>query len=82
MALEGFDSFSFTHEGASRTVYRRGSGPAVGMMRDSPPMLRMSPAAYSALRATSVTRSGSTETDGISTRSRSDSSNRPRSEPV
>jgi len=36
MALAGFDQFSFTHDGATRTVYRRGSGPAVVIMHEIP----------------------------------------------
>ena len=29
MSLEGFEEFSFTHDGATRTVYKRGNGPGV-----------------------------------------------------
>lgn len=36
MQLEGFDSFSFTHDGKKRTAYRRGSGPAVVIMHEIP----------------------------------------------
>jgi dienelactone hydrolase len=36
MALAGFDSFAFTHDGATRTVYTRGSGPAVVVMHEIP----------------------------------------------
>jgi dienelactone hydrolase len=36
MALAGFDQFSFTHDGATRTVYRRGSGPGVVIMHEIP----------------------------------------------
>jgi dienelactone hydrolase len=36
MALAGFDDFSFTHDGATRTVYRRGSGPGVVIMHEIP----------------------------------------------
>lgn len=36
MALEGFDSFSFTHDGATRTVYARGNGPGVVVMHEIP----------------------------------------------
>lgn len=35
-ALAGFDSFPFTHDGAVRTVYRRGDGPAVVVMHEIP----------------------------------------------
>jgi dienelactone hydrolase len=34
--LDGFTSESFTHDGAERTVYRRGSGPAVVVMHEVP----------------------------------------------
>jgi dienelactone hydrolase len=36
MALQGFDSFSFNHSGAMRTVYARGRGPAVVVMHEIP----------------------------------------------
>jgi dienelactone hydrolase len=36
MALDGFDSFAFTHDGATRTVYTRGDGPAVVVMHEIP----------------------------------------------
>lgn len=36
MALEGFDSFPFTHDGETRTVYTRGSGPGVVVMHEIP----------------------------------------------
>lgn len=36
MTLEGFDSFAFSHDGAQRTVYRRGRGPAVVVMHEIP----------------------------------------------
>lgn len=36
MSLPGFDSFPFTHEGATRTVYRKGSGPGVVIMHEIP----------------------------------------------
>jgi dienelactone hydrolase len=36
MSLAGFDTFPFTHDGATRTVYRRGSGPAVVVMHEIP----------------------------------------------
>ena len=36
MSLSGFDSFTFTHDGATRTVYRRGSGPGVVVMHEIP----------------------------------------------
>ena len=36
MALDGFESFSFTHDGATRTVYTRGSGPGVVVMHEIP----------------------------------------------
>lgn len=36
MALDGFESFAFTHDGATRTVYTRGSGPAVVVMHEIP----------------------------------------------
>src|SRR4029450_14107744 len=36
MALQGFDSFSFNHGGARRTVYARGRGPAVVVMHEIP----------------------------------------------
>lgn len=36
MPLEGFDGFAFTHDDATRTVYRRGRGPAVVVMHEIP----------------------------------------------
>jgi dienelactone hydrolase len=36
MSLEGFESFSFEHDGASREVYRRGTGPAVIVVHEIP----------------------------------------------
>jgi len=36
VALEDFDTFSFTHDGATRTVYKRGSGPGVVVMHEIP----------------------------------------------
>lgn len=36
MALEGYESFPFTHEGATKTVHRRGHGPAVVVMHEVP----------------------------------------------
>jgi dienelactone hydrolase len=36
MALAGFDQFPFTHDGATRPVYRRGSGPGVVIMHEIP----------------------------------------------
>ena len=36
MTLEGFREDSFTHEGATRPVYRRGSGPGVVVMHEIP----------------------------------------------
>jgi len=36
MALDGFSEFSFTHDGATRTVYRRGTGPGVVIMHEIP----------------------------------------------
>jgi dienelactone hydrolase len=36
MALEGFSDFEFAHDGAVRTVYRRGTGPAVVVMHEIP----------------------------------------------
>ena len=36
MALEGFDSFPFTHAGATRTVHCLGSGPGVVLMHEIP----------------------------------------------
>ncbi len=36
MALEDFEQFTFTHDGVTRTVYRRGSGPAVVIMHEIP----------------------------------------------
>jgi dienelactone hydrolase len=34
--LEGFDEFSFSHDGATRPVYRRGEGPGVVIMHEIP----------------------------------------------
>jgi dienelactone hydrolase len=36
MSLAGFDSFEFAHDGATRTVYRRGNGPGVVVMHEVP----------------------------------------------
>jgi dienelactone hydrolase len=36
MTLPGFDETTFTHDGASRTVYRRGVGPGVVIMTEIP----------------------------------------------
>src|SRR5258706_2344579 len=36
MSLPGFEVFPFTYEGATRTVYRRGKGPAVVVMHEIP----------------------------------------------
>jgi dienelactone hydrolase len=36
MTLAGFDEITFTHDGASRAVYRRGSGPGVVVMTEIP----------------------------------------------
>jgi dienelactone hydrolase len=36
MALAGFDSFAFTHDGATRTVYTLGSGPGVVVIHEIP----------------------------------------------
>jgi len=36
MSLEGFESSTFAHDGAERTVYRRGTGPAVVVMHEIP----------------------------------------------
>ena len=36
MALDGFESFSFTHDGATRTVYTLGHGPGVVVMHEIP----------------------------------------------
>jgi len=36
VALAGFEAFPFTHDGATRTVYRRGSGPAVVVIHEIP----------------------------------------------
>lgn len=36
MELDGFSQFDFTHDGASRTVYRRGQGPGVVIMHEIP----------------------------------------------
>jgi dienelactone hydrolase len=36
MALDGFDSFTFDHGGAARTVYTRGAGPGVVVMHEIP----------------------------------------------
>jgi dienelactone hydrolase len=36
MPLDGFTEFDFTHEGATKTVFRRGSGPGVVVMHEIP----------------------------------------------
>lgn len=36
MTLEGFTESSFTHDGSTRTLYRRGSGPGVVVMHEIP----------------------------------------------
>jgi dienelactone hydrolase len=36
MTLDGFDQFDFTHDDATRTVYRRGQGPGVVVMHEIP----------------------------------------------
>lgn len=36
MSIPGFDTFEFTHAGATRTVYRRGTGPCVVIMHEIP----------------------------------------------
>ena len=36
MPLEGFEAFPFTHAGATRDVYRRGSGPGVVVIHEIP----------------------------------------------
>jgi dienelactone hydrolase len=36
VALEGFETTTFTHDGAERTVFRRGSGPAVIVITEVP----------------------------------------------
>lgn len=36
MTLDGFTTFPFTHDGATRTVYRRGRGPGVVVMHEIP----------------------------------------------
>jgi dienelactone hydrolase len=36
MALEGFDEFPFTFDGATRSVYRRGNGPGVVIVHEIP----------------------------------------------
>lgn len=36
MTLRGFDSFRFTHDGETRTVFRRGVGPGVVVMHEIP----------------------------------------------
>jgi dienelactone hydrolase len=36
VTLEGFESFFFSHDGAERTVYRRGRGPGVVVMHEIP----------------------------------------------
>ena len=38
-ALEGFESFEFSADGAAKTVYRRGSGPAVILIHELPGMV-------------------------------------------
>jgi dienelactone hydrolase len=36
MALDGFTDFTFSHDGAPRTVYRRGAGPGVVVIHEIP----------------------------------------------
>ena len=36
MNLDGFNTFQFAHDGATRSVYRRGQGPAVVIMHEIP----------------------------------------------
>ena len=36
MALAGYDAFAFDHDGATRTVYRRGQGPGVVIIHEVP----------------------------------------------
>lgn len=36
MPLDGFSEFEFTHDGGAKTVFRRGSGPAVVVMHEIP----------------------------------------------
>jgi hypothetical protein len=36
MALDGFADSTFRHDGVSRTVYRRGSGPGVVILHETP----------------------------------------------
>jgi len=36
MELDDFDTFSFTHDGAERTVYKKGRGPGVVVMHEIP----------------------------------------------
>ena len=36
MVLEGYTSFRFTHDGDSKTVYRRGAGPGVVIIHEVP----------------------------------------------
>ena len=36
MALGDFETFTFTHGGTPRTVYRKGSGPGVVIMHEIP----------------------------------------------
>jgi len=36
MSLPGFDTFEFTHDGQTRTVYKRGRGPGVVVMHEVP----------------------------------------------
>jgi dienelactone hydrolase len=36
MALEGYDAFAFAHDGATRTVYRRGAGAGVVIIHEVP----------------------------------------------
>ena len=36
VALDGFEAFPFTHDGTTRTVYRRGQGPGVVLMHEIP----------------------------------------------
>ena len=35
-ALRGFTTESFTHDGVTRTLYRRGSGPGIVVMHEVP----------------------------------------------
>jgi hypothetical protein len=36
MSLAGFDSSEYTHEGITRTIYRRGSGAGVVIVHEVP----------------------------------------------